>query len=275
MKLPRRLSEFERGLRQDGAVFTLRRVARTLLAPIVGDAIRDRQLMIQKDIARKCDSTVRYGLFRGLKLIADTHWGHLDKASMLLGLYEEEVLAALSAIPPRYTLFVDVGAADGYYAIGALISGKFARSICFEISEKGRSIIAESARINGVADRVEIHGIAGRGFHRVVPATELQRAAFLIDIEGAEFDLLDGEALGALRESVIIVELHDWVAEASQKIERLRKTATVTHRVTEFSTGARNPAAFAEVRAYNDTDRWLLVSERRPTLMSWMLLEPR
>ena len=76
------------------------------------------------------NATVAYGPFKGLKFSSDAWWGR-ERASMILGLYEQEVLESLTNIPKKYKSFIDLGAADGYYGIGVLVNNLFENSICF------------------------------------------------------------------------------------------------------------------------------------------------
>ena len=94
----------------------------------------------------------------------------------------------------NYDTFIDIGAADGYYAIGAVFSNLFSKSICFEISEKGWIIIEENSILNGVYDRIKIFGIANTNSIKNVLKSDTE-ALILIDIEGDEFDLLSDDFL--------------------------------------------------------------------------------
>lgn len=55
---------------------------------------------------------VAYGPFKGLQFTTDSHWGLSDKGTMILGLYEQEVLQELQMLPAGYNVFIDLGAAD-------------------------------------------------------------------------------------------------------------------------------------------------------------------
>ena len=100
-------------------------------------------------------STVAYGPFKGLKFsTVNNLWGD-ERGAMILGLYEQEVLDSLTQIPKdKYKTLVDLGAADGYYAIGSLVSKMFDAAYAFEASEDRRKAISENAALNGVADQV-------------------------------------------------------------------------------------------------------------------------
>jgi len=52
---------------------------------------------------------------------------------MILGLYERQVLDELTMLCDGAKPLIDVGAADGYYAIGAVHSGLAPRAARFEL----------------------------------------------------------------------------------------------------------------------------------------------
>ncbi len=184
--------------------------------------------------------------------------------------------AALMAMPPQYRLFVDLGAADGYYGIGAVLSERFDRSWCFEIEARGREVIAREAVKNGVADKIVIRGEATPAFHAELSDAERREAVLLVDIEGGEFGLLGTAVFEAFRHSMILIELHPWlVPDGEAKVERLKALAAATHDITALTMAARDLSGFPELHHWNDTDRWLICSEGRPQRMTWLQLTPR
>jgi len=238
--------------------------------------IERRRRRLSMTLSMIFHSTVRYGLFKGMKLSPNYYWSCAERASMLLGLYEQEVQKSLTDVSRKYTTFINLGAGDGYYAVGVLVSGCFERSYCFEMSEKGRSVIRETAELNGVCDRLSIHGIADRRFVDAIGSDHLSKSVLLIDIEGGEFDLLDEEMLGSLKESIIFVELHEFIFEdASAKLGTFLKAARQFFAVSELTTSARDLSVFPELRQLADHDRWLICSENRPRLMTWVRLDPK
>lgn len=58
--------------------------------------IRKRKLRISKELNDLYFGTVAYGPFKGLKLGSDSWWCGIDRASMLLGIYEKEILESSS-----------------------------------------------------------------------------------------------------------------------------------------------------------------------------------
>jgi hypothetical protein len=97
----------------------------------------------------------------------------------------------------------------------------------------------------------------------------------LVDIEGFEFQLVNGDFFGHFSSSDVIVELHDFMVESGpQKLQELLHCSSATHTVTRFSTGARDLASIKELETLTDSDRWLVCSEGRPRLMSWLHFSP-
>jgi hypothetical protein len=241
------------------------------------DPINKRRRQISTEIDSLFNSTVAYGPLKGLKLNTGSWWGAADRAGMLLGFYELEILELLSAISSekKYTTFIDVGAADGYYGVGVLVNGLFEHSHCFEMSEKGRQVIAQNAELNHVSQKITVNGIAEKNFYNRLPADVLASSVVLVDIEGAEFDILDADVFRLLKQSIIIIEIHDWVDDGQAKVAKLRSDAAPFFEVTEMTTTARDLSKFAELRDYTDDDRWVICSEGRPNRMTWLLLEPK
>ena len=80
-------------------------------------------------------------------------WGKIDRPSMIYGFYEQEVLESLTSNKGKYKTLIDVGAADGYYAIGGIISGTFEKAICYEIAKEGQDQIKKNADLNKVSKK--------------------------------------------------------------------------------------------------------------------------
>ena len=268
-----------RKLQRDGfgsSVVALLRHALQTISPSIGlyDVLYRREMLSKKFMAQ-FDGRVQYGPLAGFKLDRDSWWCENEKAPMLFGLYEQEVLASLASIPKTYTHFIDLGAADGYYGVGVVAAGLFKHSTCFEISPIGRKVIRESAKTNGVEQSVRILGKAEQDFYAEIEPAVLNRSVLFLDVEGAEFDILDSAALSIFRNAVIIVELHPWlVPDGEAKLERLRGTASATHRISEIAMGSRDPTKYAELADLSDDDRCLICSEGRGRLMSWWRLDP-
>ena len=175
----------------------------------------------------------------------------------------------------RVRVISDYVGMDGI-VVGEVVNGLFKNSICYEISEYGRETIQTNAKLNNVSDKVDIRGAATKNFHRDLSSNTLSKCVLLIDIEGAEFEILDATSFEAFRNSIIFVELHDWFfSDGSEKLEQLKKDAALTHSISELKMSSRDLSQFAELKKFNDDDRWLLCSEGRGQLMTWLRFDPR
>jgi hypothetical protein len=240
------------------------------------DLLHKRRIEISKKVDKILGSTVRYGPFKGLKLSSKTWWGGADKAAMLLGIYEKEVLNSLTNIPKNYKTFIDIGAADGYYGIGVLVNNLFNKSICYEASLAGQKIIKYNARLNNVLSRVEVKGIAKNNFYSELPVNILSTSLLFMDIEGNEFELADKKMFKAFRNSIIIIELHEWFYEdGEKKLQKLLDDSATTHTFSIFTMGSRDLSHFSELKKFHDNERWLICSEGRQQLMSWLRFDPK
>lgn len=233
---------------------------------------------LSERLCRHFDYRVAYGPFVGLQFDSQSSWSASDRAGMILGCYEANVLRELARLCNGARPMVDIGAADGYYAVGAVYAGLTPRAFCFEMTDAGREVIRANAERNDVADRVEVTGLAGVDFLDHIPSeywSEDRSAVFLMDIEGGEFDLLTNEVLRRMRHSYAVIELHEAPDLVPSKIDALVARAGEIFDLSVVKTGPRDPAEIPELELMSDDDRWLLMSESRPYAMSWLILEPR
>lgn len=239
-------------------------------------AIEKRRVELGIEFYKRFDSTIQYGLFKGLKLGTEPTWGGFsDKSAQLFGIYEQEVLDFISNLDELTNVFINLGAADGYYAIGMLASKKAVKSYAYETDEKSREIMKENALINQVQERLEVRGEAVQDFYKDFTAEELNRSLILSDIEGAEFKVFNRDTFSNLSKSNIIIELHDWIFPVSESLlNELIANSSATHYASIVQTSARDLAKFKELQDLCDNDRWIICSEGRPKLMSWLMLKP-
>lgn len=227
-------------------------------------------------LSAKYDRTVQFGPLKGYRMPNESHWGGLARPSMLLGTYELEVVDVLMNCAESRNIFIDVGAADGFFAVGLLVANAFEYSYAFEISSRGRDVIRKSAEINNCSDRVSINGKFDTEYVESNQTINFAQAVILVDIEGAEFNLFDDKMIDLLREAIVIIELHDFHFEKGgllkdQLINRLNSKFDV--RV--ITTGARQLPRSDFLDGMSDNERWLLCSEGRARRMEWLIASPR
>ena len=241
------------------------------------DHVERRRLYLNRLLLKKYDGIVQRGPLAGMKLNPHPRWGN-DSGSQIFGLYEHRVLEAIVKGSIGRSTFIDIGAADGYYGVGLVKGGYFARSLCFEIDLHSQRLLSQVAALNDVSERVEILGAAGTDIaeHLARLGVQMHDALILIDIEGAEFSLVDENFLRATSQSKIIIELHDAADPKGRELRRgLVSRAEGLFDVELIEGGPRDPSAITCLRDLSENDRWLICSEARAVSQTWLILTPK
>ncbi|MBC7650287.1 MAG: hypothetical protein H7101_00905 [Deinococcales bacterium] len=145
------------------------------------------------------------GPFSGMKYInSSTGSVVLPK---LIGTYENELHNVWESLRSKtYDNFIDVGAAEGYYAIGIskYIFKNTIPVIAFELTKRGQNQIRKLASINNLTN-INIKGVGTPEILEKV--INHKRCFILIDVEGEEFTLLDPNIIN-FSKCDILVEVH-------------------------------------------------------------------
>jgi hypothetical protein len=166
---------------------------------------------------------------------------------------------------------VNVGGADGFYATGLLRHFPNARGTVFEMIDSHHAAIAEMAAANDVKQRLTILGACTVDTLSSV-IRDAERTLVLMDVEGAERDLLDPARIPSLRKAFVLVELHDFVDPHISKMVRDRFTHT--HRLTTVQSRPRRVEDLPAIEGVDAPTLLRLATEGRPTRMEWFWLRP-
>ena len=236
----------------------------------------DKRKLVREHLLRIHHERIAYGPFKDMKVSSEhVSWGDGDLATKILGVYEKVVLDKIVELSKNINgPFIDIGAADGYYVIGTTYAELFQQAHAFEINPKAQEVMRHNARINGVADKVHIHGLADREEIKSL-VTPHQDALILIDIEGAEFDLLDTDTIEALRKCTLIIESHpalieDGLEREKEMLERASKHFEIEKLKGQFV----SPNEFDELIYFSDYERLMAFSEGRMWAGYWFLMTP-
>ena len=221
-----------------------------------------------------CEGKVSQGPFQGLQLNRDTWWGKSDLGAQCLGVYEKEILDLISAQEP-FDTFLDIGAADGYYAVGLLHAKMIQKAICFEISEEGQRAIKENWMINESPGELEVYGEANEQSIALVATKLSENTLVLVDVEGFEFQLLSHEVIAALGKCKMVIEIHNWIENFEEKYSALLRDLDKYFDIAIIAPSERNTQNIELLRSYTDDNRLLVSSERRPCLMRFLHLVPK
>jgi predicted O-methyltransferase YrrM len=212
---------------------------------------------------------IRSGPFAGMAYVSQATEGAL--IPRLLGTYESELHPHLLALAGEgLQSVIDVGCAEGYYAVGLARLMPQVMVHAFDIDEAARTACAELAARNQVAERVRIGGaFAPEGF----AAFAGQRCLVMVDAEGAELDVLRPDLAPALAGFSLIVETHDVIrrgalAEIVRRFEPTHEIAVVRQQPKLFDM----PAWMQE---FSHLDQLLAVWEWRQAPTPWLVMRPK
>ena len=231
--------------------------------------------LVRRSIARRAGGRVLSGPFAGMRYDPDRAIGSVLDAK-LLGTYELELWPAIDRIVERgFEHIVNIGAGDGYYAVGLAGAVPRARVVAFEQDPAGQAAIKALAEENGVSARVEVRGRC-ETIDRAASLLEDQ-ACVVCDVEGEEATLLDPDVVPALRRQHLLVEIHEFVARGvarlvQERFETTHEVEVIWQRDRRFS-DFPSPPWFQ--RRLPERYTLAFMHEGRPERMRWLRLTPR
>jgi hypothetical protein len=221
------------------------------------------------------DLVVLDGPFAGLRFASlDPHCSAL--LPKLTGTYELELRPfwrEVADVPFR--TIVDVGCAEGYYAVGLAVNYSDAAVIAFDESPRARALCRAMIELNGVLSRVDLRG---RCDENRLLATAIASPSLLIsDCEGFESELFTSRVCDHLAQCHIVIETHDAIVPGSSAgiIRRLSSTHDVQE-VPMLADRDRIDAIPARITgSLNDASRYRVIREDRLGPQSWLIARPR
>ncbi len=196
----------------------------------------------------------------------------------LLGSYECELGPIIETLPEHsFRRCVDIGAAEGYYAIG--LARRLGCDVTsFETDPQGQKLVRSLARVNGVADRMNVLGICTpESLRNLLSNAALVSTFLLCDVEGFEDVLLNPVLIPQLLQCWILVEIHEFAARGVGA--RLRRRFEDSHRIECIRQRARVaqdfPSSPGWTRLLPKAFKVRLMQEGRPEAMSWLWMTPK
>jgi len=261
-------------LKHDGlSLIIVRTVAKILGVQGEMQRAKDKAWVVLKE---RHNYKVAYGAFKGMILSRDVWWSKYDRITQTLGIYEEHVLNRLIFFSTQGAQrFIDIGAADGYFAVGMAYSKIYSEVYAFEISSKGQEKIISNASRNLCSEAVHVFGEASITSLEKLINNET-KSTVLIDIEGAEYNLLSNEMLSLLSGNYVICELHPWLIENGEELQNeLLNRVSQIFNFELISRESYSPNLFPEFDDLSDEERLVAVGEGRAKNMKWLVLTPK
>lgn len=175
----------------------------------------------------------------------------------------------------QYSAVVDIGCGEGYYAIGCAIRLPQAEIYGFDTEPRVRQLCSAMAEVNNVSARVHIGDFCDRETLRTIPLGN--KALIISDCEGYEVSLFDHRMAEFLAPHDLIIETHDFIdIEISDKI---RNAFADTHRIQSIKSTDDiervHTCNYVELTHYTLRDKYLILSEFRPSIMEWLVMTSR
>lgn len=225
-----------------------------------------------KQFKNEYGQQVIYGPFSGLKYASFEAYGS-KLMPKLIGTYEHELHHLIENLSKRksYSIILDIGAAEGYYAVGLARIFKNSRVIAFETSAIARKLIKEMALINNVASSIQIEGECT--IETLNSNLNEHHGLIICDCEGQELLLLDTEKIPKLFNYDIIVELHDYSYCGLTVTEVIKKRFEKSHSFNFINIQRNKP--IGHLKNFKKEDILKIADESRAYSVGWAFLEAK
>jgi hypothetical protein len=225
---------------------------------------------VNRRVRDRLGSAVRTGPFAGLTF---PDWGltGVDGFSpKIVGCYEQElhdaVTAAIAAVPP---VVVNVGSAEGYYAVGLARELPQSTVIAYD-TDAGRI-----DRLRAIADYNDavVDARPHAATHASLRDDLVPGSLLVVDCDGPEGELLEPAAVPVLTQCRVIVEVHDLLVPGVSA--RLIAAFSPTHTIESIASSPRWIDDYPELGDLPYVTKQLAISEFRSGPMGFLVMVPR
>ncbi len=226
-----------------------------------------RAALLENTVVARSGDTVLAGPFAGMAYPVRAAEG--SRTARLLGGYEASLVPVIETLIARaYPLIIDLGAAEGYYAVGLARRMPATTVMARDMNPAARTLCAAFAAANGVTAQLRIGPAMTHADFAVCTA---QPTAILCDIEGAEATLLDPALAPGLCHADLLVEVHEGAQPGL--LATLTARFAPTHHITRIDRTLRPDLLPDWAGTLSDLDRLLLLWEWRATPTPWLWMD--
>lgn len=225
-------------------------------------------------IARQTSCGVLRGPFAGMLYPRSLVARGLFPGPYVAGSFECEldpVIEEIIAAEPE--VLVNVGSAQGYYAVGLGRAVWEMAVIAYESDPAMRAAARRIALLNEVEPRIDARGLCTVGeLAGLEPRLEGRSICVLMDCEGAEAELVDIDAVPWLARASLLIELHGGTRAL------LERRLAGSHELRIVRGEPRWASRFPElwwVNGLRQIDRELVIAEYRQGIQEWLWAVPK
>lgn len=126
----------------------------------------------------------------------------------LLGSYESELYSALEELLiTDYKTIIDVGCAEGYYAVGLAMRKPNATVYAYDVDKLAIEACKKMAQFNKVENRMKFEYFCSP--ETLINFDLTERSLIVCDCEGYEKELFTQQVVANLKNTDVLIELHD------------------------------------------------------------------
>jgi len=179
------------------------------------------------------------------------------------------------ACKQKYADVVNIGAGEGYYAVGLAMRMPGVRMYAFEMDQ----LAADSCKQMAAANHVD-HQFVFKGECNVDQLVLLEfnpdrKGLIICDCEGCELEMLDPKRIPQLTYCDLLVEIHDLAPTGPSSFEIMNSRFAETHKIKPINMKSRDPKQFPELDKSNALEVETVLAQRRLFSVGWMFLESR
>ena len=239
--------------------------------------IDNKKYKLGKKLAEYSKEKILFGPYSGTKFIFGSGWSNTDFGSKYLGTYERQIQKKIIYLKKKFNLnfFVDCGAAEGFHIISLLKKKIFKTAVAFEINKKSRDLLIQNAINNNVKKKISVYSEANFASLKKLKIKNFKKTLFLLDIEGAEFNLFDKNFCRYFSKSFFIIEDHNFIILNKKKTNSFYKTIKKFFKVEFVDDNFENPLNYKILDNLTEDEKYLILSEGRPLRMQWIILLPK
>ena len=247
----------------------LRRALPSVYGRLQEALTRQRTKYIIRALTSRNGWVVQSGPFAGMRYVANAVGSTL--AAKLVGSYESELHSTIQLIlKSNYQRIIDIGCAEGYYAVGLAFKHASVLIHAFDIDERGRELCKQMAQMNGVDSRVSIEEECT---HETLQSLVTSGSLIICDCEGCELELLQPSLVPSLLDCDLLVELHEALKPGltDKLLERFKET----HSIDLIDSQERDPILYPTLHRFSRLNQKTALSELRDGAMQWAFMRSR
>ena len=218
--------------------------------------------------------TVRHGFFKGMKYPYFQSYGSTIFPK-LLGTYEKELTEVMKDILAKnYQNIVDIGCAEGYYAVGFAMKTK-SNIYAYDINDYARTFCLEMAKLNMVNEQITLRSLCDE---EVLRTFDFESKSLIIsDCEGFEQKLFTKNNIENLKKCDLLIEIHDnidiTISDYIMSLFQTTHTIKIIRSIDDLE--KIKLYEYKELEGLNFNEKKQILSEGRPNIMEWYWIKSK